>query len=237
MKYLPPNGSYIINIPVIVGGEYTIPTGKGTLTTRTSDGNSTKEVALVESSTLEISLDTPDVAPGKLKVMSIMLVMPTPLGQLKYRENFGIIDLLDIPTTGDDVRNLFGLNASELIDEEMDIEGKYLNLYPLLINSFHASRQTNEYLNKLFGDLIAVVEAIALAPSLIIRIDKQRSTENGDVKRFGDASNLDGLIDYLTGKRAELLEALDDYIEDETLTQVSLLTFVPLYNFATGGTT
>lgn len=236
MKYLSPNDSHIINIPVIVGGEYTIPTKSGSLAIRVDGNNSVESVEPVESSTLEVTLNTPDVASGKLKIMSVMLTMPTHLGQLKYRENFGVIDLLDIPATGDDVRNLFGLNSSELTDDEMDLEGKYLGLYPLLINDFHTNRQNDNYLNKLFGDLISVVEALSLAPSLIIRIDKQRSTENGDVKRFGDASNLADLIDYLTGKRIEILDDLADYFAVETTTQVNLLTFVPMYNFATGGT-
>ena len=235
MRYLAPSDTHTINVPVIVGAEYTVPTADGKLITRIDSNTTTVVVPVVDSSTLDVSLQTPTVASGELKILSVMLTMPTQIGQLNYRENFGIIDLMDIPATGDSVRKLFGLNNYEIPDEEMDLEGKYLSLYKAFINDFHTKRQTDQYLTKLFGDLISIVEALSLAPSLIIRIDKKRSTENGEVTRFGDAGDLAEFIDDLNSKKATILDELDDFLEDEALTSVAYLQFVPMYNHATGG--
>lgn len=235
MQYLAPNDTHILNIPVIVGAEYTVPTADGKLQTRLGATTTTTIIPQVESSTLDVPIDTPNVAPGKLEILSVMLTVPTAIGVLRYRENFGVIDLMDIPATGDTVRNFLGVTHYEIEDKDMDLEGKYLALYNVLVNDFHTVRQTNPYLTKLFGDLIAVTEALALAPTLIIRIDKKRATENGDVTRFGDAGDLETLLDALKGKRDDILGELEDYIEEETLNSVAILQFVPMYNFATGG--
>ena len=235
MQYLAPNDTHILNIPVIVGAEYTVPTADGKLMTRLGATTNTTVIPQVDSSTLDVPITTPNVLPGKLEILSVMLTMPTAIGVLKYRENFGVIDLMDIPATGDTVRNFLGVTHYEIEDKDMDLEGKYLALYNVLINDFHTVRQTNPYLTKLFGDLIAISEALALAPTLIIRIDKKRATENGDVTRFGEAKDLETLLNSLKGKRDDILGDLEDYIEQEILNSVAILQFVPMYNFATGG--
>lgn len=235
MQYLAPNDTHILNIPVVVGAEYTVPTADGKLITRLGTLSTTSIVPKVESSTLDVPLTTPDVPPGKVEILSVMLTIPTAAGMLRYRENFGVIDLMDIPATGDTVRNFLGVTHYEIEDKDMDLEGKYLALYPVFINNFHTFRQTTPYLTKLFGDLIAVTEALALAPTLIIRIDKKRATENGDVTRFGEAKDLEKLMDALKGKRDDILSELEDFIEQEILNSVAILQFVPMYNFATGG--
>ena len=235
MQYLAPNDVHILNVPVVVGAEYTVPTADGKLTTRIGLTTETTIIPKVESSTLDVPLNTPNVLPGQLQILSVMLKIPTAAGILRYRENFGVIDLMDIPATGETVRNFLGLTHYEVEDKDMDLEGKYLALYNVFINDFHNTRQSNPYLTKLFGDLIAVTEALALAPTLIIRIDKKRATENGGVTRFGDAGDLESLIDSLKGKRDDILAELGEFIEEETLNTVAILQFVPMYNFATGG--
>lgn len=235
MQYLAPNDIHILNVPVVVGAEYTVPTADGKLTTRIGLTTETTIIPKVESSTLDVPLNTPNVLPGQLQILSVMLTIPTAAGILRYRENFGVIDLMDIPATGETVRNFLGLTHYEVEDKDMDLEGKYLALYGVFINNFHDARQSNPYLTKLFGDLIAVTEALALAPTLIIRIDKKRATENGEVTRFGDAGDLESLIDSLKGKRDDILAELGEFIEEETLNTVAILQFVPMYNFATGG--
>lgn len=235
MQYLAPNDIHILNIPVIVGAEYTVPTADGKLMTRLGVTSTTTVIPKVESSTLEVPIATPNVLPGKIEILSIMLTIPTAIGVLKYRENFGVIDLMDIPATGETVRNFLGVTHYEIEDNDMDLEGKYLALYSVFINDFHTVRQTNPYLTKLFGDLIAISEALALAPTLIIRLDKKRATENGEVTRFGEAKDLEALLNALKGKRDDILGELEDYIEPEILNSVAILQFVPMYNFATGG--
>lgn len=235
MKYLAPNSLEKIEIPVIVGAEYTFPIAEPLAVIRTDGVTTNKDLKRTESSTITLELQTPDVLSGGLKVINTMVTVQTPIGLFRFRENFGVIDLLDIPTTGDDVRLLFGLTSAELQDTEMDIEGKYLKLYPLLINNFHTLRATQPYLEKLFGDLIALVEALALLPSLVVRLDKKRATENGDVTRLGDAKDLITLSDALGSKYADLMEELKDYFAESTPDAISILQFVNMYNFATGG--
>ena len=235
MRYLAPNETHNIDVPIIVGAEYTVPTSEGKLSIRTDGVTTNSQIPQADSSSVVLPIQTPDVVSGQLKVVSVLFTIPTEIGQMTYRENFGVVDILDIPATGDDVRSFLGLDHSELTDQEMDLEGKYLNLYNIFINDFHTKRQTNQYLTKLFGDLISIIEAIDLAPSLIIRIDKKRTTENGDVTRFGDANNLEDFLDFLNGKKAALLDELEEFLEPEILTSVATLQFVPMYNWATGG--
>lgn len=237
MQYLAPSDTHIINVPVVVGAEYTVPTADGKLLTRLGAVTTTTIIPVVETSTLDLPIETPHVDPGKLEILSVMLTMPTAVGMLKYRENFGVIDLMDIPATADTVRNFLGVTAYEIQDKDMDLEGKYLALYNVFINDFHIARQANPYLTKLFGDLISVYEALALAPTLIIRIDKKRATENGDVTRFGEAKDLENLLESLRRKRDDLLGDLEEFVEVEVLNSVAILQFVPMYNFATGGAT
>ena len=104
MQYLAPNDVHILNVPVVVGAEYTVPTADGKLTTRIGLTTETTIIPKVESSTLDVPLNTPNVLPGQLQILSVMLTIPTAAGILRYRENFGVIDLMDIPATGETVR-------------------------------------------------------------------------------------------------------------------------------------
>ena len=235
MRYLASNDTHTLSIPVIVGAEYTLPTGQGKLTTKIGSDTVHSVIPLEETSTLEVPVTVPLVNAGELKIMGLMLVMPTAIGQFTYREFFGVLDLMDIPATGDSVRNLLGLTNYELADSDMDLEGKYLALYNLFINDFHNKRQVNQYLTKLFGDLISIFEAIALAPTLIIRIDKKRKTENGDFSRFGDAGDLGILLDDLNNKKGAILDELADFLEPQVSVNINHLQFIPMYNYATAG--
>ena len=77
MQYLAPNDVHILNVPVVVGAEYTVPTADGKLTTRIGLTTETTIIPKVESSTLDVPLNTPNVLPGQLQILSVMLTIPT----------------------------------------------------------------------------------------------------------------------------------------------------------------
>lgn len=233
-KYLAPNDTHQITVPIIVGAEYAVPTGDGKLTVRTSGVDSNSIVPQQDATEVTIELITPSVAAGQLKMVNYLLSIPTAIGRFQKRESLGVVDLLDIPATADDVRNELGLTAEELEDEHIDYIDYYLKYYSALKPEFHADRQSNEYLTKKFGDLIAISAAIELVPTLITRIDKKRATENGDVTRFGTASDLQKLLDSLNDKLAAILDDLEEFLDQEVVSLTPVFQLVGMYQHSIG---
>ena len=233
-KYLAPNDTHQITVPIIVGAEYAVPTGDGKLTVRTSGVDSNSIVPQQDATEVTIEVITPSVAAGQLKMVNYLLSIPTAIGRFQKRESLGVVDLLDIPATADDVRNELGLTAEELEDEHIDYIDYYLKYYSALKPEFHAARQSNEYLTKKFGDLIAISAAIELVPTLITRIDKKRATENGDVTRFGTASDLQKLLDSLNDKLAAILDDLEEFLDQEVVSLTPVFQLVGMYQHSIG---
>ena len=65
-------------------------------------------------------------------------------------------------------------------------------------------------------------------------IDKKRATENGDVTRFGDAKNLQDLIDSLRDKLAGLLDEIAEYIDQVQVALTPVFQFIPMYQPSIG---
>ena len=233
-KYLAPNDTHKITIPLVVGAEYAVPTGDGKLTTRISGVDTITIVPATETSEVEVDVITPGVAAGQVKMINCLFTMPTTIGRMQWRENFGVVDLLDVPTTPSDVRNLLGLTLDELEDESIDYIEHYLKYYSTLKPEFHLQRTNNEYLTKRFGDLIAINTALDLLPTLITRLDKKRATENGEITRLGTAQDLLDLKESLEDQLAEILDDLIDYLDQEVLALTPAFQFVPLYQHSIG---
>lgn len=234
-KYLAPNDTHKITIPLVVGAEYAVPTGEGKLTIRTSGVDTTVVVPATETSEVEVEIITPSVPFGQVKLINCLFTMPTTIGRLQWRENFGVVDLLDVPTTPADIRNLLGLTEDELEDESIDYIEHYLKYYSVLKPEFHLQRVDNEYLTKRFGDLIALNSALDILPTLITRLDKKRATENGEVTRLGSADDLLELKESLEDQLAKLLDDLVDYLDQEVLELTPAFQFVSLYQHSIGG--
>lgn len=233
-KYLAPNDTHKITIPLVVGAEYAVPTGDGKLTTRISGVDTVVIVPATETSEVEIDVITPGVAAGQVKMINCLFTMPTTIGRLQWRENFGVVDLLDVPATPSDVRNLLGLTLDELEDENIDYIEHYLKYYSTLKPEFHLQRTDNEYLTKRFGDLIAINTALDLLPTLITRLDKKRATENGEITRLGTAKDLLDLKNSLEDQLAEILDDLVDYLDQEALALTPAFQFISLYQHSIG---
>lgn len=232
--YLAPNDVHQYTVPIVVGSEYAVPTADAKLVVR-ADGVDTASTIPKEDST-EISFDvnTPAVASGEIKLISVMLTVATSNGLFRFRDTAGVVDLLDVPCNANDVRAELGLTSNDVPDEGIDYVQSYLKYYKALKPEFHVARQADAYLSKRFGDLIAITAALDLAPSLIILIDKKRATENGEVTRFGDAGDLQDLIDSLRDKLAEILDELADYIDEVQAALTPVFQFVPLYKHSIG---
>ena len=233
-KYLASNDTHQITIPLIVGAEYTVSTSNGRLTVRSNNIDTISEVTTDGGSEVTIELNTPVVPVGSFSLINYLIRVPTAVGVFQKRETLGVVDLLDIPATPDDVRNELGLDPEELSDEAIDYVEPYLKYYANLDPQFHTDRQTNEYLTKKFGDLIAVRAALDVAPTLINRLDKKRGTENGEVTRLGSAADLVKLIESLQDKLRDILEDLSEYVTVETETMVPVFQFVSMYQHSTG---
>lgn len=233
-KYLAPNDTHMLTIPLVVGAEYATPTGDGKLTVRASGVDTTTNVPATETSEVEVEITTPSVTAGQLKMINCLFSMPTNIGRLHWRENLGVVDLLDIPATPSDVRSLLGLTEDELEDDNIDYVEHYLKYYSTLKPDFHLQRANNEYLTKRFGDLIAVSTALDVLPTLITRLDKKRATENGEITRLGTAQDLLDLKEALEDQATEILDDLVDYLDQEVLALTPAFQFVSTYQHSIG---
>lgn len=233
-KYLAPNDTHKITIPLVVGAEYAIPTGDGKLTLRVSGVDTTSIVPATETSEVEVDIQTPNASAGQVKIINCLFTMPTNIGRLQWRENFGVVDLLDVPATPSDVRNLLGLTEEELEDDSIDYIEHYLKYYSTLKPDFHTQRVDNEYLTKRFGDLISISTSLDILPTLITRLDKKRVTENGEITRLGTAQDLLDLKESLEGQLAEILDDLADYLDQVALSLTPAFQFVSMYQHSIG---
>lgn len=232
--YLAPNDTHQYTVPIVVGSEYAVPTEDAKIVVRVDGVDVKSTVPKDDSTELSFEVSTPAVAAGEIKLVSVMATVKTSNGLFRFRDTAGVVDLMDIPANADDVRKELGLTANDVSDEYIDYVQSYLKYYTALKPEFHVARQTNQYLTKRFGDLIAITAALDLAPSLIILIDKKRATENGDVTRFGDAKNLQDLIDSLRDKLAELLDELAEYIDQVQVALTPVFQFIPMYQPSIG---
>lgn len=223
MEYLNPNTTHQIDFPVMVGSEYAVPVADGTFTYRVGGVTLQKVIPQVEASEISVELDTPSVAPGEFKLINTEVHIQTNIGTFRTRKSFGVVDLLDIPVQAADVREILGVTAEELPDTETNIESVYLDMYKVLINNFHTLRQTDDYLNKKFGELIAIIAALKAAPQLLIRLDKKRSTENGEVQRLVDARYFEDYLANLRQKYLDLQRTLEIYLEPTQTYTVTVL--------------
>lgn len=226
MKFLAPNEQHPITVPVIVGAEYTLPTGDAKLSVRQSGVTVNSEVQISESTDITFDILTPNVAAGELHLIGVQLSAPTELGMFTYREMFGVVDSLDIPTDAEAVRTLLGVTPDELSDETINIESHYVEVYRWMINNFHTLRQNDPFLTKRFGDLIAIIAAISLGPSMLIRLDKSRKTENGQVQRLMDPKYFQNFLDNLQDTLARLKDDLADFLVIPDAVTVSIFEFV-----------
>ncbi|URG13852.1 hypothetical protein [Acinetobacter phage vB_AbaS_TCUP2199] len=226
MKFLAPNDQHPITVPVIVGAEYTLPTGDAKLVVRQSGTTVTSTIEVAEATDITFDILTPNVAAGQLHLIGVMLSAPTALGMFVHREMFGVVDSLDIPTDAEAVRTLLGVTPDELSDETIGIESHYVEVYRWMINDFHAVRQNDPYLTKRFGDLIAIIAAISLGPSMLIRLDKSRKTENGQVQRLMDPKYFQDFLDNLQDTLAKLQDDLADFLVIPEAVSVSIFEFV-----------
>lgn len=226
MEYLTPGTLHQIDFPVMVGSEYAVPVAAGKFTYRIAGVTTSVPIFKVEASEVTVELNTPNVAPGEFINITTEIYIPTNIGICRARKNFGVVDSLDIPAQASDVREVLGLTYDELPDHETQIESTYLDVYKLLINNFHTLRQTDDYLNKKFGELITIVAALRIAPQLLIRLDKKRSTENGEVQRLMDPKYFENYLENLRAKYYELIQSdLVLYLEPALAYTVTTLEF------------
>lgn len=225
MEYLNPNTTHTIDIPVIVGSEYAVPTSEGKFLYRINGVTQEKPIPVVDASEISVEIDTPPVGPGEFKLINSEISIPTNIGMFRTRKTFGVVDRLDIPTQADDVRDILGVTIDELSDIDLAIESVYLDTYKLLINDFHTLRQTDDYLNKKFGDFIAILCALKAAPQLIIKLDKKRSTENGEFQRLADAKYFEEYLANLNKKFYQLKADLAEYLPAPETINLTLLEF------------
>lgn len=226
MRYLAPNDTHQITVPVIVGAEYTFPTGDAQLSVRESGVTQNSTIPLVEATEIVFDLMTPNALAGELKIINVSLRAPTQVGALNYREVFGVVDVLDIPTDCNQVRTLLGVTSDELPDDSINLESQYVEVYKWLINDFHILRQNDAYLTKKFADIVAVIAAIVAAPTLIIRLDKSRKTENGQFQRLIDPKYFQDFLLNLDKKLADLKSDLEDFLEIPAEATYATLEFV-----------
>ena len=232
--YLAPNDTHQYTVPIVVGSEYAVPIEDAKIVVRADGVDTQSTVPKDDSTELSFEVSTPAVAAGEIKLLSVMVTVKTSNGLFRFRDTAGVVDLMDIPANADDVRKELGLTANDVPDEFIDYVQVYLKYYNTLKPEFHVQRQVNQYLTKRFGDLIAITAALSVAPSLIILIDKKRATENGDVTRFGDAGDLQDLIDSLKAKLAEVLDELEDFVDQEQFALTPVFQFIPMYQPSIG---
>lgn len=226
MKYLAPNDQHQITVPVIVGAEYAIPNDEAKLAIRIGGITNRSMISALNSTDISFQITTPDVLAGDLKIINVEISAPTDIGTFKYREVFGVVDTLDIPTDCEYVRSLLGVSFEDLSDSDIDLEGKYVEVYKWMLNNFHTLRQDDAYLTKKFGELIALVAAIYAAPTLLIRLDKSRKTENGQFQRVFDPKYFQNFLDTLDDNLAALKDDLSDYLDLSNITATALFEFV-----------
>ena len=235
MKYLAPNDEHQVTVPVIVGAEYAIPTGDAKLAVRLNGSTDRSTVQVQDSTDITFNLTTPDVPAGEVRYLNVEVSAPTNIGSFYQRMVFGVVDTLDIPTDGDAVRSLLGVTFEELPNENIDLEGRYVEVYKWLINDFHTLRQNDPYLTKKFGDLIALISAIYVAPTLIISLDKSRKTENGQVQRIIENKYFQDFLDKLDDNLASLKEDLADFLEVPEAVSVAVLEFAQARQWSING--
>lgn len=233
MKYLAPNDEHQVTVPVIVGAEYAVPTGDAKLAVRQNGSTDRSTFSVQDSTDLTFTLTTPDVPAGEVQFLNVEVTAPTGIGTFYQRMIFGVVDTLDIPTDCDAVRKLLGVNIDELPNESIDLEGRYIEVYKWMINDFHTVRQNDSYLTKKFGDLIALIAAINVAPTLIISLDKSRKTENGQVQRIIENKYFKDFLDGLEDNLADLKNDLADFLEVPAAISVSVLEFAQARQWST----
>ena len=221
MEYLNSNQKHTLNFPVIVGEEYAIPSSDGLFSYRVDGQTLTQTIAQVDATEVSVEITAPEVQAGALKLITAMMEIKTEIGMCRKKMTFGVVDLLDIPTQADQVREILGVTEEELSDSEIELESAYLSTYKLMINNFHGLRETDDYLNLKFGQFIAIIAALKSAPQLFIRLDKKRTTENGDFQRFGEAKYFEDYLANIQAKLSEIEDELEEYLEPDNIPSIT----------------
>lgn len=240
MKYLPANSILKIPVDIKIDGEFTYPSGPVQSTLTIGNGLAVEQtLPAIEATQLEIDITTPEVISGSLDYLTLVISCDTPLGWFRKSNHFAIFNYNDLFTDADKVRELLGLTEFEYKDSDFDLEGTYFKVLKLFNAQFNIDRTINPLLNKTFGDLIAVVEALRIAPTMLIKLADKEETENGKFDRWGDPKYLGTLIDSLTNQYYDLKLELTAYLLIDPSANLSLLvpTLVPMLHQATGDTT
>lgn len=239
MNYLPANTALKIPVDIRVDGEFSVPSSDISVSIMANGIVTETTIPQVETSTVLVDLITPAVAVGSLNYITLIVSCNTAVSYFRKNQNFAIFNYADLFTDADAVRRLLGLKEFEYLDSDFDLEGQYLRVLKLFKPEFTVARSTDQYLNKVLGDVIALSEAIRVAPTLMIKLADKEETENGKFDRWGDPKYLADFIASLKDQLYGLLDGLEEYLLVDVFAQYLLQapTLVPMFHQATGDTT
>lgn len=238
MKYLP-SGSHIkLPVDIKISGEFTTPNSPVRVSYQVLGVDYSAEIHPGETSQIEVDLVIPELQIGELNYLNLTVSCSTPIGYFRFQKVYPIFNYADLYTDAEAVRNFLGLREFEYLDSEFDLEGAYFKIITLFKASFHPARALNPYLSKKLGDLIALSEAIRVAPTMLIRLSDKEETENGKYQRWGDPKYFDKLLGSVQDQYFDLLADLDEYLIVDAATSLALITpaFIPMLHHATGQT-
>ena len=228
MKFLSADIDNQVILEVKVKGEIIPPSSniKGRLIL---DGSVINEVDISTGEDTTYFLDIPPVAvsQGEVKNLRVQLQAPTPIGVYRLNTVYHVIDYSDIPIDYDSIRNKLGVIEDEVYDYELNLETTYINSFNMFSPQLFLDRVTKPNINYLYSQYLVLVAAISTVPTLLLRLAKKDTTENGDFTRLGNASDLKDLLDSLKGELQDILDLLDDYTESN-LTSTALFQFVQI---------
>jgi hypothetical protein len=128
-----------------------------------------------------------------------------------WRTFYRVLPITNYSVSKDDVRSLLGLNADELLDEEIDLFAAFLTVEDDISQATLAAALSSGTLKETSANLlIEVTAAIAVIPSLRLRTPMTTSDGGKSWQRFRTPPDWDAITGELAARRASLVATVTD---------------------------
>jgi hypothetical protein len=156
--------------------------------------------------TIPIGAGNQTIGAGKRFEKRQVIVTWTTGGQgHTWRTFYRVLPITNYSVSKDDVRSLLGLNADELLDEEIDLFAAFLTIEDDISQATLASALSSGTLKETSANLlIEVTAAIAVIPSLRLRTPMTVGDGGKSWQRFRTVPDWDAIAEELSARRASL---------------------------------
>lgn len=162
--------------------------------------------------TIPISAGQQTIGVGKRFEKRQVIVTWTTGGQgYTWRTFYRVLPILNHNVSADDVRSLLGLNADELLDDEIDLFAAFLQVEDEISQTALAAALSSGTLTEASANLlIGVTAAIDVIPSLRLRTPMTVGDGGKTWQRFRTSPDWDAIAEELASRRASLLAQTTD---------------------------